>query len=117
MNSPKLLEVGDVVELKIGQKVYYKPKEKSYTSDVKVSEQNYEELVREYVVVKTEFSGGGYGHGMNDYYPNGHKVYCRKLNNQRWDANEIEVNFYQTGSFTAMIQDIVPIRKMNMSFS
>ncbi|PZT57359.1 hypothetical protein [Paenibacillus silvae] len=113
----KLLEIGDVISLESGHKVYYKSKDKPYTTDVRISDQTYPELIGDYVVVNTEFSGGGYGHGMNDYYPNGHRVFCKKLNNQQWDANEIEVNFYQTGSFTAMIQDILPVRKMSMSFS
>lgn len=68
----------------------------------------------EFLVIKTENTGGG--NSANDFYPDGHRVYCKRLNNGSFDEKGTEVNFYQTGSFTAMIKDITPIRQMKMSF-
>jgi hypothetical protein len=59
----------------------------------------------EFLVTKTINDGGGFGMGRNDYYPNGHHVYCKRLNaDGSFNEKGIEVNFYQTGSFTAMIE-------------
>lgn len=68
----------------------------------------------EFLVVKTENAGGG--SGGTDYYTDGHRVYCKRLNNGSFDEKGTEVNFYQTGCFTAMIENITPIRQMKMSF-
>ena len=65
----------------------------------------------EFIVVKTSFEGGSHGGGHDDY-PDGHRVYCKRLNDGKYDPNGEEVNFYQSGSFTAMIIDIKPIRQM-----
>lgn len=64
----------------------------------------------EFIVIKTLLDGG------SDYYPDGHRVYCQKLNNGSYDEDAIEVNFYQTGCFTAMIEDIKPVRKLKLKF-
>jgi hypothetical protein len=70
----------------------------------------------EYVVTKTELSGGGSGH--NDTFPDGHHVFCQKLNNGLFDKEGLEIHFYQTGSFTVTIKkdEIQPIRKLNPTF-
>ncbi len=70
----------------------------------------------EFVVIRTTSDGGGTGMGAHDVYPNGHRVYCKRLRNGDFDENGTEVNFYQTGSFTAMITKIKPIRKMKPKF-
>jgi hypothetical protein len=70
----------------------------------------------EFVVIKTSYEGGGTGHGQYDVYPNGHCVYCKKLKGGKFDINGIEINFYQSGCFTAMIENITPIRKMQMNY-
>jgi hypothetical protein len=64
----------------------------------------------EFVVIKTTFDGGGSGH--NDTYPDGHHVFCKALKNGEYDENGVEVEFYQSGSFNCMIEDITPIRNM-----
>ena len=63
-----------------------------------------------FVVYKTSYEGGSSGGGMNghDSYPDGHRVFCEST-----IEPEIKVNFYQSGSFTAMIVDIKPIAKMS----
>lgn len=66
----------------------------------------------EFLVIRTSYGGGGSSLGMSGYesYPDGHRVYCQRLEN----GNPVEefCNFYQTGCFTAMIEDIVPVGKM-----
>ena len=60
-----------------------------------------------YIVYKTTFDGGGPDGGMSynsNAYPDGHHVFCRKL-----DGSGSVVDFYQTGSFTALIADIEPV--------
>lgn len=55
-----------------------------------------------YQVCATAYEGGGCASpNKGDTYPNGHHVFCQKI-----DDPSIVVNFYQTGAFTAMITDI-----------
>jgi hypothetical protein len=70
----------------------------------------------EFVVIKTRLEGGGTGHGHYDVYPDGYKVYCKKLKDGKFDKDGTEVSFYQSGSFTAMIENIAPIRKMQAKY-
>lgn len=70
----------------------------------------------DFIVVDTSFEGGGTGHGPHDVYPDGHRVYCKKLKNGKYDKNGVEVNFYQSGYFTAMITDIKVNSKMVVDF-
>ena len=71
----------------------------------------------EFVVTKTLLDGGGVAM-FNDVYPDGHHVYCKKLKDGKFDADGIEINFYQSGAFTAMIlsNEISPIRTMSAKF-
>jgi hypothetical protein len=73
----------------------------------------------EFVVTKTQYTGGGYGMGQNDVYPDGHHVTCKKLKDGLYDPKGIEVTFYQSGSFTAMIEPekIKAIRTMERKFA
>jgi len=59
-------------------------------------------------VVHTNFEGGGEGMGKHDTYSNGHHVFCKRIGK----GNISEIDFYQTGCFTAMIKNIVPIKKL-----
>jgi hypothetical protein len=56
-------------------------------------------LVGRYVVTKTQETGGGTGHGPHDVYPDGHHITAQNLEHKL-----IKVTFYQSGSFTAMIE-------------
>ena len=63
-----------------------------------------------FVVVNTAYDGGSDGH---DPYPNGHHVFCSRLNdNGTYNENAPIVDFYQSGCFTNMIEGIKPIDKM-----
>ena len=111
-----MLQEGDIIELQEGHKVYADVPEHFLYSNRKGSfkpahgeatiggELAY--LAGRYVVYKTELDGGGTGMGLHDVYPNGHHVYCERLDDQ-----SVKVDFYQSGSFTAMIKHIEPVAK------
>ncbi len=64
-----------------------------------------------FVVVKTSFEGGS--HGTHDDYPDGHRVFCKRLRfDGKYDPNGEAVNFYQSGCFTEMTEDMEPINQM-----
>jgi len=70
----------------------------------------------EYLVIKTEFGGGS--HGGHDDYPDGHNVTCKKLKyDGSYDEDGFEVSFYQSGSFTAMIEpeELEVVRDMKIT--
>lgn len=58
----------------------------------------------EYKVIFAISDGGGHCHDGD--YPNGWHVFCQKV-----DDPSVEVDFYQTGCFTAMIENIQPINR------
>lgn len=98
-------------DIKVGEslKSSYYPKEIMYTYD----------YVGDYVVTSAIFTGGGGGMGMNGYesYSDGWKVYAKKLKNGKWDDKGLEISFYQSGSFTAMIKRKIPvIKRMKLKF-
>jgi hypothetical protein len=67
----------------------------------------------DFIVVGTSFSGGGYGHGAGDYYPNGHHVEARQLKaDGTYDPKGQKIEFYQSGCFICKIEKIKPVRKM-----
>lgn len=115
-----LLREGDVIELTENHTVYAKvPRHFIYDDckgdfsliqhDVQLSGE-FEYLQGKYIVIKTENTGGGCGHGPHDIYPDGHKVTCKRVD------KKFTVSFYQTGAFTAMIKDIEPIAKAKVSY-
>ena len=70
----------------------------------------------EFVVVKTNVEGGGSGMGFNDTYPDGYKVYCKRLCDGEFDEKGTEVSFYQIGCFSAMIKNIEVVKKIKLKF-
>lgn len=115
-----LLQIGDVIELNATHKVYADvPHHFVYDNckgdfsltrhDVQLSGE-FEYLQGKYIVIKTENTGGGCGHGSHDIYPDGHKVTCESVDKKH------RVSFYQSGCFTAMIKDIEPIAKAKVSY-
>ena len=110
-----LLEEGDIIELKVGHKVYADIPEhfvfdnckgsfKMTHHEVVIDAVNFSYFAGRYVVYKTVFHGGGTGMGPHDVYPDGHHVYCEKL-----DDRSVKADFYQSGCFTAMIESIKPV--------
>ena len=57
-----------------------------------------------YVVYKTTKDGGGPAY--DGARANGHHVFCENIADR-----SIKVDFYQTGDFTAVIEDIKPLGK------
>src|SRR4030042_5752874 len=109
-----MLKEGDIIELKEGHTVYADiPEHFAYSNrkgsfkltrhEARIRGQ-FAYLAGRYVVYKTTNDGGGIGHGPGDVYPDGHHVFCERL------EDRIKVDFYQTGSFTAMIEHIEPVR-------
>lgn len=106
-----LLKKGDVIELKNGHEIYTDVPEHFVYSNKRGSFKlvhghlriagELEYFAGKYVVLRTAMDGGGIGHGPGDTYPDGHHVFCEQL-----QAPHLKVDFYQTGCFTAMIEDI-----------
>lgn len=118
-----MLAEGDVIKLEKGMKVYtevpetfvYSNRKGSFKltqSDVEIGKGFENWLEGEYVVIKTQMEGGGTGHGANDIYPDGHRVYCEKV-----EDISIKCSFYQSGCFTAMITEINPISKAKLKWT
>ncbi|MCP4101413.1 MAG: hypothetical protein GY750_08315 [Lentisphaerae bacterium] len=121
-----MLKEGDVIEIKEGHRVYADvPEHFVYSNrkgcygltyhDITVGGE-FAYFAGKYVVVKTSLEGGGAGHGPHDIYPDGHRVYCVKADLYAHDRT-VKVDFYQTGSFTAMIEDIEPIGRARLEWT
>jgi hypothetical protein len=70
-----------------------------------------------YVVLYATYDGGG-SQGTpsgTEYYPNGYHVFCQQIVNGKICG--YEVDFYQSGSFTAMIENIKPVDKVELEYS
>ena len=116
-----MLQEGDIVELQEGHKVYATvPKHFLYENcegccDVDkgavVIGGELAYLKGRYVVYKTGYDGGS-GAGGRDDYPGGHHVFCERL-----DDRGVQIDFYQSGSFTAMIEDLHPVGKAVRTWS
>jgi len=117
-----MLKEGDVIELKEGHNVYADvPEHFVYSNRQGVFNLTHSEITiggelcyfaGKYIVTKTVSDGGGTGHGRGDVYPNGHHVYCVKA-----DDKSVKIDFYQSGSFTAMITDIEPVGTAKLDWS
>lgn len=109
-----MLEEGDIVEITQGMTVYadvpehfvYSNRKGSFKIthyDAKIDgELSY--LAGRYVVYKTHVGGGW--HSGRDDYPDGHHVFCERL-----DSPDVKIDFYQSGCFTAMLPDLKPVAK------
>jgi len=113
-----MLKEGDVIELKVGHEVYASVPRHFLYSDCKGDfrlvkahvkiEGDLAYLAGRYVVYSTATDGGGTGHGPNDVYPDGHHVFCDRLDSVVRDKSH-RVDFYQSGCFTAMLPDLKPV--------
>lgn len=107
-----LLQEGDVIELTANHRVYANiPKHFVYANcqgdfsmthfEVSLKNEHFAYLRGKYIVVRTAMNGGGPSHDGG--YPDGHHVYCESLDGRH------HVDFYQTGCFTAMITEEIPV--------
>lgn len=85
-----MLQEGDVIELS--------------EADLRTIGMVTSNMVGRYVVYMTTLDGGGTGHGRHDVYQNGHHVHCQRL-----DRPGVKVDFYQSGCFTKMLENIEPV--------
>jgi hypothetical protein len=127
-----LLREGDVFEIKSGHTVYMElPAHFAYTNrqgcftelartevtvgtDKNGMDTNW--IAGRYVVTATSCEGGGTGMGEHDVYPDGHYVRAEKLQKSEFD-HRAKISFFQTGAFTAMIQDIAPVGRAQAKWS
>lgn len=129
--SKKYLQEGDIFRLEAGHEIYVSLPEhfiydnrqfvfdKLGSTTIKIGEpkRGFDTscFAGEYVVVKTTFDGGGTGHGDHDVYPDGHHIHARKIvENELKGEKEVsnfEIEFYQSGCFTAMNEKIKAIGK------
>jgi len=104
-----MVKAGDVILIENGHKIYAKvPKhfveqdeEGNFsltTTDVRVGG-NFAYLAGKYIVTHTALDGGGSSHDGG--YPDGHHVFCTSV-----DKAQHKISFYQSGCFTAMIEDV-----------
>lgn len=137
----KLLQVGDVINLTLGMKVYaivpecfvYASRRDSRLSrtiktDVRIGTildnergQTFDTgfLAGEYVVIDTDETGGSHGHESYQYHSSGQHVTAQRLAaDGTYDENGLIVSFYQKGAFAAKIEpsEIAPIRTMRRIF-
>jgi hypothetical protein len=68
---------------------------------------DFDYLLGKYIVYKITMDGGSTLHG----YDNGYHVHCLKADNK-----DIKVDFYQNGSFTAVITDISSIGRAELKW-
>ena len=112
-----MLQEGDVIELKLGMEIYADiPRHFVYSNrrgdfsmihaNVTLSGQ-FDYLCGKYIVIKTLMDGGG--PSDDGGYPDGWHVFCVKA-----DEENVKVDFYQSGFFTAMIENIEPVGKATL---
>lgn len=78
---------------------------------VDLKNDNFDYLRGEYVVTSTVMDGGGTGHGPHDVYPDGYHVFLKSID------GEHEVDFYQSGCFTAVNENVEVIGEAEISYS
>lgn len=118
----KFLQKGDVIEIEEGHRIYADVPMHFVFSNCKgcydlthhdiIVHDDFAYFAGKYVVIKTSTEGGGTGHGNHDVYPNGHKVWCVKV-----DDKKVMIDFFQSGCFTAMIKDIKPVGKAKLTWT
>jgi len=108
-----LIKKGDKVQTLIPEHFLYSNRRGNFTltEGVITIDDEFDYLCGEYVVYKTTFDGGGTGHGPHDIYPNGHHVWCEKL-----DDSKRKINFYQSGCFIHCNGYFEPVGKAKIQY-
>lgn len=113
----RTLKEGDVIEITHEHTVYADIPEhfayanrsgvfdKTAHTDVRIKDAPW--LAGTYVVTSTSRDGGGMA--SDGAFPDGHHVWCRR-------KDGVRVDFYQSGCFTAMIEDISPTGRATMDW-
>ena len=105
----RLCQVGDVIR---SDRFYvWEPGADGYYSLCDVDEKGHLNSYRgnDFLVVSTEMTGGGSGHGSGDSYPDGHLVYVKMFHGFDTTTGQpildkSGLSFYQTGCFRGMIE-------------
>jgi hypothetical protein len=70
-----------------------------------------------FVVEWTGMDGGGTGHGPHDVYPDGWHVKARRLaDDGSYDPRGEVIEFYQSGCFNCMVEEVSVVGRMRQSF-
>lgn len=104
----RLLEVGDVFNVTPGMNIsahvphhfVYANRRGDFTltrANITVDNVKFDYIIGTYVVTNTTFDGGGDDHGVLNAYPNGHHVFCERLD------DGFKIDFYQTGAFVCSV--------------
>lgn len=109
MYNKNLLQIGDVIKIKCGNKVNVTSiAHGCFDAEETLDADRFGDILGEYFVFKATSEGGGIGgHNLHDTYPDGWHVTCRSISDPL-----VKVSFYQTGCFNSMITDIAPIRTL-----
>jgi hypothetical protein len=137
--SNSLIRVGDVltcdsskIKRKIASILQNLDKELEFVVDTKVKDKTLDSVKKlivnatkedkfdtnkvkgEYVVIEAKLNGGSKSSG----YPDGWEVTAIKLKNGEYNKNGRKISFYQSGSFTAIIEQpkIIGFMEMEVSF-
>ena len=126
-NEARLLAEGDIIRLKAGHVVYFDiPEHFCYTNRLAVFDKLAQAVITiglnhhgletdflagKYVVTRTGMGGGGTGHGPGDIYPNGWNVRAQFVG-RPWQI----VEFYQSGCFTAMNENVPVVGRANQKW-
>ena len=71
----------------------------------------------DYVVIEATMEGGGTGHGPHDIYPDGWHVEAQLLDkNGNYNPDGKKIDFYQSGCFNNMIEEVQVTGKMERTF-
>lgn len=133
MSKTYLMHVGDIIELSPGMTVYAMLPEhccfdnrfgvfnQYHHHEMKIGSQmkglDTHQFAGQYEVIQVSQDGGGSQTGMNghpDTWPDGHHVRARMIREKCLPSDPyFEVDFYQTGCFTAMIppEEAIIIKK------
>lgn len=103
----RLCKIGDVI--RSNRFHVWEPEEDGYYDLCEIDEDGrLNTCGNEFLVIATDESGGGSGHGAGDEYPNGHCVYIKMFHgfdskNGNANLDKTGLRFYQTGAFRGMI--------------
>jgi hypothetical protein len=74
-------------------------------------------LKGKWIVERSEMEGGGTGHGPHDVYPDGLHITARRLKKSgKYDPKGEAVNFYMSGCFSCMLEEVELVGKMKTRF-
>lgn len=96
----------NVVATPRGKHRYNPETGEEYTKEVDLGRYDPSRGKAKFVVESAVMCGGGYGHGPNDYYPDGWGVTARRLNDDgSYNPDGELISFYQGGCFNTTLKE------------